>query len=108
MIKIPNVIPVLLSLIILALYYIASLFVFVYRSQQGEIFLAVIAALVVGITISRQYYLLFFVNTIAVGLFMLWYFRSINMFGVACALTFLLISNGLVYFMTKNRKNALS
>ena len=105
--KLPNMTPVLLSLVILVLYYIASLFAFLYRSQQGEVFLAIIAALVVGISISKKYYLLFFVNTIAVALFVLWYFRSINMVGVACAVTFLLVSNGLVYFMTRNRSSVL-
>jgi hypothetical protein len=98
--------PVLLSLVILVLYYIASLFVFLYRPQQGEIFLATIAALVVGIGISKKYYLLFFVNTIVVALFLLLYFRTINMVGVACALAFLLVSNGIVYFMIGSRSRA--
>ena len=105
--KLPNIVPVLLGLAILVLYYIASLFVFLYRPQQGKVFLVIITALVVGICISKKYFLLFFVNIIAVAFFMLWYFRSINMVAVAYALTFLLVSNGIVYFMTRNRPSIL-
>ncbi|MES2472124.1 MAG: hypothetical protein V4601_04695 [Pseudomonadota bacterium] len=98
---ISKIAPVALSAVLLGLYYFVSLFVFILKAAWGEAFLVAVAVALVVINLSRKYVLLHVINVISFVWFIAYYAKSINAFGVACAVAFLVVTTGIALLVGK-------
>jgi len=82
-----------------AIYYLASLFVFIYKAFVGEVLLIILAAMLIFINFTKKYWLLHLVNVVTFAVFLSYYAGVINVFGIVCAIGFLGLTT-LIAFLT--------